>query len=1327
MMYLLIFTQRYGNSNNDICRLCLKNEAHMEPLFYSNLFPNILLTKKIYDCTSIQIIYERNLPMFVCKLCANKLDEYVRFRDRCIANDEFLRNALAAFDANGGGNCSSAIKMEPEDTPPPPLPPSAPTTAKFAQCLAVTPMELNCALVAAAAAAAGHQNSKREPPDVEETHSRYGHGSGAITPDRSSCSGRMTTDELPTVKQTHEDHYRSGEEDELPAHDAYGDPTQTDAKQYVCDVCSKSFKIRHHLLVHRHTHVDNHAAPINGMLHGGTEFNGTVTGSGKQSYNCPKCAKVFVNKGNLLNHLETHTNEKSYACDICTKTFKYNVQLRLHMRIHTGERPHKCEICNRGFSQLSNLRSHRKTHSKKVLQMHAPKCVGVGVVDGTSVPSAPVTPVSESIPDSPSPAGTAVTLSGAASATVAVTNNTPTLSEALSDLLRYEIALRAPLELQQMLLGHIDRKKPTNGTGGKGTGRRYRCDVCFKGYSQYPSLIKHRKLHFKVPPLVKVLAGKGRHADYEEHEDPEGADCDEQPRGPGRRGTTPEPHDPIERPYSCDICGKNFKYNRNLKVHTKLHIKANRFKCDKCTTTFAQAEDLKQHLHTHPTDAGRSYSCEYCSNRFRSNEDLKRHRRSHTGERPYRCPRCPKAFTQQKLHRLWPHRSIPISTMSVENRHIKEETSNEHRAGEGCSGDGTGESEPGEDERDCHQQRDTRTIYSLNMNVCRLCLSDGHGQLQPVFYAQDSPDEILQQKIFELTTVEITFAFDFPTSVCIECLAKLDEFSVFRRQCIDNNEILKLKYYELKAEADAEDYCPKQESKDNEDLHISKVKKEEEFIPIDRASVIDEQRNGTMVDAIDDPVPYVEDGAGNEIIIGDGQEEYGVSDQPVTGTKIQYVTEDGTMTEYITSGAIVRREVSPSDLEEPGGDGQEIYYTVGPDTYAIPTGAAEVANYVPQGFADQTEIECTTIEDHLPEEYVEEIPAVAVTSMATANTHIVMAASRGRHDRPFVCKHCKTSFKYEHNYDRHMKNHAKVLYRCGKCSKTFVKLRKCQQHFRKAHSSQRYECDICYRTYSLPTRLENHVIEMHSVNGVYRCDRCQGEMFSSYLDFKAHRMRYHPRTDDASTGSGLASGTDLTPTIIKQTSFGDVVHMEHVLSSNSAYSSPNSPTPSSESEEHQPSKEQTVRGKRPSMGGVVIAPRTRARTNGHNNRTVKAQKPHTIATSSPQQHEVILIDDDEQQQTAQLTNGTTGTTPTVHRELLQQIEESEANSSGPKMYTCDNCPKTFVHLNNLKAHIYAEHDNDKPFKCKLCPISYSMRKTTVPPKMERKQSTRPPL
>ncbi|XP_052873126.1 zinc finger protein 45-like [Anopheles cruzii] len=688
--------QRYGNSNNDICRLCLKNEAHMEPLFYANLFPNILLTKKIYDCTSIQILYERNLPMFICKLCANKLDEYVRFRERCIANDEFLRNALAAFDLAGscGGPAGSVpmIKMEPEDTPPPP--------AKLAQCLGVLPMELNCALVAAATAAAthGHQapGHKQEPPDEELDRSEFGCGD----PLEDGCRTTLNRNRLPGSEAASGDD--DGEEEDTLEDDAEGEE-EDDGGRYVCEVCPKSFKIHHHLLVHSHTHLNHQpSVPSSGGGGGGAASVGIsgTDGGGKQSYACPKCAKVFVNRGNLLNHLETHTNEKSYSCDICSKSFKYNVQLRLHMRIHTGERPHKCEICNRGFSQLSNLRSHRKTHSKvkpykchlclksftvldnltahsakclkdkfrctlcsksfakegnllshlqshsegivekmfkcemcpksfknkedwkrhvrvhtgekpytcdicskgfaqkanllshrkthlkptvvfkcdrcdrtfrsqKVLEVHRPKCTGE---------SAP----SESTQGSPSPVlattPPVTTTTGTTMATTALTDSTPpSLSEALSDLLRYEIALRAPLELQQMLLGHMDRK--SNGVGGGGgggaavgghhgkatSGRRYRCDVCFKGYSQYPSLIKHRKLHFKVPPLVKVLASKAAAAAAV-------AATATAKDAAAVRDTGPEPSlsSPVgtesghivavsaERPYSCDICGGSF-------------------------------------------------------------------------------------------------------------------------------------------------------------------------------------------------------------------------------------------------------------------------------------------------------------------------------------------------------------------------------------------------------------------------------------------------------------------------------------------------------------------------------------------------------------------------------------------------------------------------------------------------------------------------------------------------------------------------------------------------------------------------------------------------
>ncbi|XP_052873125.1 uncharacterized protein LOC128278436 [Anopheles cruzii] len=729
--------------------------------------------------------------------------------------------------------------------------------------------------------------------------------------------------------------------------------------------------------------------------------------------------------------------------------------------------------------------------------------------------------------------------------------------------------------------------------------------------------------------------------------------------------------------------------------------------------------------------------------------------------------------------------------MDVETRIIKEETCLDTGGGGGAEvpedGDGGGEGstnnnndELPDEEGDHHppplhhhphhhrRRRPSKTVYSLNMNVCRLCLCEGHDNLQPVFYGKDELDVVLQQKIHELTTVEITYATDFPTAVCVDCLTKLEEWAIYRRQCIDNNEMLRVKYSELDCyrEPQTVDAGDHQHYQQQQLRRSPAVKEEQEVLRLmDEGDADAGQMNGGMTceEAIATAYGGELGADGNEIIIGaDG-----------ATTKIQYVNEDGTMTEYVTAappGAVIRRSGSAAGLDDQqqqqqqeelriDGDGDpyadgpaederhEIYYTVGQDgAYAIHANAtagyasAPPGSYVPQAFENQTEIECTTIQEHLPEEYVEE---GIISPAAAAGPAMIATSARGAHDRPFVCKHCKTSFKYEHNYDRHMKNHAKVLYRCGKCSKTFVKLRKCQQHFMKAHSSQRYECDICFRTYSLPTRLENHVIEMHSKNGVYSCDRCRGEQFASYLDFKAHRMTQHPRNNDNTVGGGAGGnvGSEATiPAIIKQTAYGDVVHMQQILTPlGTPFEDPDADggSPSSDGAEMEAhdgrnnrrgsanSKPSPVGKSRPGPTGVTRTRRPNGRVVGAGGKKSSPRKQVSLVPVIPaQQQEVILIDDDEQQQHGQHNNGmelngaagSSGLDASgnaLHRQLLQQIEESEANSLGPKLYPCESCSQTFAHLNNLKAHIYAEHDNDKPFKCKLCPISFKTKEILV--------------
>lgn len=613
----------------------------------------------------------------------------------------------------------------------------------------------------------------------------------------------------------------------------------------------------------------------------------------------------------------------------------------------------------------------------------------------------------------------------------------------------------------------------------------------------------------------------------------------------------------------------------------------------------------------------------------------------------------------------------------------------------------------------------------LNMNMCRLCLAEGTAstRLQPVYYTKDTPDEALLQRILELTTIQVQYATDFPSSICIGCRSKLEEYYHFRRQCIENDEILKIKYYEIKA---AEDYHREQQQQQQQ-LHqqsmaqqVEQQEKCEEYIDdgdditlaIDESAEVEEYQEETEED--------------------EGQQHQQQQQQVVEQQTIQYA--DGTVTtEYVeaTPGDDVRTVSNSSQQQQihiagyseaegtttiQAAEGHEIYYTDGTDTYAIHTtaeGYVNAANYVPQGYDNQTEIECTTIE-HLPEEEVYMDEGGSVGTIITP---------RGVHDRPYVCKHCKTSFKYEYNYERHMKNHAKVLYRCGKCSKTFTKQRKCQQHFLKAHSSQRYECDICFRTYSLPTRLENHVIEMHSENGVYKCDRCS-ETFTSYLDFKSHRNTHHVN----------GSNTPSTPTtVIAQVSERPQQHSPSPQPTPSrtatSISTRSSVSDSCDFEvmidetkiqKPSPSLSETPSGgaeKRPEQDLACLeeeqVSRKQAKTS-LNSSPISNVAPVVVSTTTapmttpPSDHRIVK---NATAATTVITNGIDKNS--LHRQLLQQIEESEATSTGPKIYKCDNCVKTFVHLNNLKAHIYAEHDNDKPFKCKLCPISFKTKEILV--------------
>nr|XP_046241325.1 zinc finger protein 664-like isoform X1 [Scatophagus argus] len=87
------------------------------------------------------------------------------------------------------------------------------------------------------------------------------------------------------------------------------------------------------------------------------------TRTGKMSYKCDTCGKMFQYKSKLQRHLSVHTGEKPYLCNFCGQRFGYMSALKTHIRIHTGEKPYSCKTCGKDFILSSALKVHMRTHT----------------------------------------------------------------------------------------------------------------------------------------------------------------------------------------------------------------------------------------------------------------------------------------------------------------------------------------------------------------------------------------------------------------------------------------------------------------------------------------------------------------------------------------------------------------------------------------------------------------------------------------------------------------------------------------------------------------------------------------------------------------------------------------------------------------------------------------------------------------------------------------------------------------------------------------------------------------------------------------------------
>lgn len=162
----------------------------------------------------------------------------------------------------------------------------------------------------------------------------------------------------------------------------------------------------------------------------------------------------------------------------------------------------------------------------------------------------------------------------------------------------------------------------------------YRCRECNKMLSAAHTLVFHRRIHSGERPCVCHV-------------------CGVQFRAPaGLQRHLAETHERRRR-ITCRLCKRTFANAQNLKQHMRTHTGERPFECAQCGKRFAQSGSLHAHRATH--NDLRPFACTQCGAAFRLRGGLARHALRHSGERPHSCGSCPRTFRtrhEAAAHRL---------------------------------------------------------------------------------------------------------------------------------------------------------------------------------------------------------------------------------------------------------------------------------------------------------------------------------------------------------------------------------------------------------------------------------------------------------------------------------------------------------------------------------------------------------------------------------------------------------------------------------------------------------------------------------------------------
>ncbi|XP_053984152.1 zinc finger protein 480-like isoform X3 [Hylaeus volcanicus] len=183
----------------------------------------------------------------------------------------------------------------------------------------------------------------------------------------------------------------------------------------------------------------------------------------------------------------------------------------------------------------------------------------------------------------------------------------------------------------------------------------YQCIECGKCFKLKDSYLRHTRIHKDERPFTCHVCGKqfrdsgglSRHL-KDVHAKLKNFTCDICGKSFASKATR-EDHRRThtgERPYICDSCGKTFKSKASLYIHSKLHTDEFPHPCSYCNKKFRRRQEMLAHITTHTGE--KNYGCDVCLKRFRVKSELVRHKLIHSESKPFICVKCGLAFRQKR-------------------------------------------------------------------------------------------------------------------------------------------------------------------------------------------------------------------------------------------------------------------------------------------------------------------------------------------------------------------------------------------------------------------------------------------------------------------------------------------------------------------------------------------------------------------------------------------------------------------------------------------------------------------------------------------------------